>query len=222
MSDTPAAAPRAAWRRALPWIAALAALALASALFVSGQAAAWMRAWGLPAGPAASFAARDVTAEGWNADLRMQDGSGRSRDLAQFRGKLVVLTFGYTNCPDYCPTTLAKLAEVRRLLGADGARLQVLFVTVDPERDTGAVLDRYVPSFDPSFIGLRGDEDQTDAATQAFHASYQIVHYRGQVMVEHTSASYVIDPQGRTRLVSPYDQTAASLAEDLGKLLRAG
>jgi protein SCO1/2 len=208
---------------------ALLALALAALLALT-----LLLVWGVPtrwAGPLAArwfgapratpFHARDVTDEGLGGTVvGLADTSGRPRQLAEFRGQVVVLTFGYTNCPDFCPTTLAKLAEARRLMGADGARLQVLFVTVDPARDSAKLLGNYVPAFDPSFIGLRGTEDQVDELTRAFHASYQVVQYQGQTIVEHTASSYVIDPQGRTRLISPYDQTARSLADDLLALLR--
>jgi protein SCO1/2 len=204
---------------------ALAALLALSLLFVSDLPARWLGKagthWFGPP-PTPLFHARDVTREGLGGGFRLSDTSSRLRTLEDFRGKVVVLTFGYTNCPDFCPTTLAKLAEARRLLGADGARVQVLFVTIDPARDSAQLLGNYVPSFDPSFIGLRGTEDQTDAATRAFHANYQVVQYQGQTLVEHTSSSYVIDAQGRTRLVSPYDQSARSLADDLMVLLRGG
>jgi protein SCO1/2 len=215
--------PAAGARRRLAAVAVLGLLVLAalSVALVIGLPARWLG--GAPAPAAAHlFHARDVSGEGWGGPFTLMDPSGRARSLEEFRGQLVVLTFGYTNCPDFCPTTLAKLAEARRLLGADAPRLQVLFVTIDPERDTAPLLGRYVPAFDPSFLGLRGSEAQTDAVTRAFHANYQILQYRGQTLVEHTSSSYVIDTRGRTRLVSPYDQDARSLAEDLGALLRAG
>ncbi len=203
----------------------LAALLALSLLLVSDLPSRWAERLGihwLRPGPAQRFQARDVSQEGWEAEFTLNDTSDRPRTLEEFRGKVVVLTFGYTNCPDYCPTTLAKLAEVRRQLGADGDRVQVLLVTVDPERDRAQLLGRYVTAFDPTFLGLRGTEDQTDALTRGLHASYQIARYQGQTLVEHTASSYVIDPQGRTRLVSPYDQTARSLADDLRTLLRAG
>ena len=207
-------------RRRAAWLAlALAVLLGLSLFFVSGLAARWLGA-GAPA-PAAHFTARDVGADELPAGFALADPQGRTRTLEEFRGRIVVLTFGYTNCPDFCPTTLAKLAEARRLLGADAARVQVLFVTIDPERDSAQLLGNYVPQFDPSFIGLRGSEAQTDALTRALHANYRIVEYQGRTLVEHTSSSYVIDAQGRTRLVSPYDQTARSLADDLLVLLRA-
>jgi len=202
---------------------ALAALLALSLLAVSDLPARWAGQIGAHwFGPPAMqrFQARDVTQDALGGGFALTDTNNRTRSLGEFHGKVVVLTFGYTNCPDFCPTTLAKLAEVRRLMGADGARVQVLFVTVDPARDSAQLLGNYVPSFDSSFIGLRGTEDQIDAVTRAFHASYQIVQYQGQTMVEHTASSYVIDAQGRTRLISPYDQTARSLADDLIVLLR--
>lgn len=214
-------------RRRLRWALAIAVLAALSLLLVSAAPSRWLARLGVPglagAGPpAAPFHARDVTQDDLGGAFSLADPAGHARTLEEFRGKVVVLTFGYTNCPDFCPTTLAKLAEVRRLLGADGARVQVLFVTIDPERDSAQLLGKYVPAFDPSFIALRGTEEQTDAVTRAFHANYQILKYQGQTLVDHTASSYVIDAQGRARLVSPYDQSARSLADDLSVLLRAG
>ena len=120
-----------------------------------------------------------------------------------------------------CPTTLAKFAQVRRLLGTQADRVQAIFVTIDPERDTAELLRNYVPAFDPSFLGLRGTEAQTDAVTRAYHANYQILDYRGSVLVDHTASTYVIDAQGRVRLVTPYDQSARELADDVAALLRS-
>ena len=197
-------------------LALLAVLGL-SLFFVADLPGRWL---GAAAAPAQVFTARDITAENRSAAFTLADPAGRPRSLDEFRGRLVILTFGYTNCPDFCPTTLAKLAEVRRLLGPDAGRLQVLFVTIDPGRDSARLLGNYVPQFDPSFVGLRGTEAQTDALTRALGADYRIVEYQGRTLVEHTSSSYVVDAQGRTRLVSPYDQSARSLADDLLALLR--
>jgi protein SCO1/2 len=210
-------APDTRWRRAGALGVGMVAL-LAAATYYSANGLP--RHWGARA--ATVFHARDVSAEGWGGGFTLSDAAGRPRSLADFRGKVVLLTFGYTHCPDACPTTLAKLAEVRRLLGPEARHVQGIFVTVDPERDTAPLLGRYVPSFDPSLIGLRGTEAQTDAAAQAYHAQYQITEYQGNIMVDHTTSTYVIDPEGKTRLVSPYDQTARALADDVLALLREG
>ncbi len=170
--------------------------------------------------PAAAFHGQDVTKEAWNGAFRLTDSANRARTLQDFRGKVLLLTFGYTHCPDVCPTTLAKFAQVRQLLGADGARVQVLFITIDPERDSAELLRNYVPAFDPDFLGLRGTEEQTDAVTRAYHANYQIVEYRGSTLVDHTASTYLLDAQGRIRVVSPYEATARDLADDVRVLLQ--
>jgi len=215
--DAPQPPPR---RRTLVLgLGAVALLVLATGVLLWGLPARWS---GAAPAPALALHGRDIGAEQWDAAFTLNDTAGTPRTLADFRGKVVLLAFGYTHCPDVCPTTLAKFAEVRRLLGADGARVQGLFVTIDPERDTAELLRAYVPAFDPSFIGLRGSEAQTDAATKAFHANYQIVEYQGTVMVDHTASTYIIDTRGRARVVSPYDQPAAQLADDVRALLRQG
>ena len=211
----PDAAP--ARSRVFPALAAVVALGLATAFFLSDLPARWRA----PAAPSV-FHGRDIGSENWNAAFALSDMAGRSRTLDEFRGKIVLIAFGYTHCPDVCPTTLAKFAEVRRLLGADGGRVQALFVTIDPERDTAELLRAYVPAFDPSFIGLRGTEVQTDAITRALHANYQIVDNHGEILVDHTASTYILDARGRPRVVTPYDQPAGVLAEDVRALLREG
>jgi protein SCO1/2 len=214
MDETPRA-PRTApsWQLAL----AVAAIALVSAFFLSDLPARWFGK-----APPAVFHGHDVTTEHWDAAFTLADVDGKPRSLAEFRGKIVLLAFGYTHCPDVCPTTLAKFAEARRLVGADGGRVQALFITIDPERDTAELLRAYVPAFDASFIALRGSEAQTDAVTRAFHANYQIVQYQGSTLVDHTASTYIVDAQGRPRVVTPYDQTARELADDVLALLKSG
>jgi len=185
-------------------------------------AAAGLPAQGAPSATAPTMHGRDVSAEHWNASFTLTDMNGRQRTLGDFAGKVVLLSFGYTHCPDVCPTTLAKFAQVRRLLGADGQRVQGLFVTVDPERDTLELLRRFVPAFDPTFVGLRGTEAQTDAAARAFHANYEITDFRGSILVDHTAATYVVDSRGQVRVVTPYDQSAGDLAQDVAAVLRSG
>jgi len=171
--------------------------------------------------PRPAFRAIDVTNAPWGRDFALTDHNGQRRTLADFRGKVVTVFFGYTQCPDVCPTTLAEMAEVMRLLGKDADRVQVLFVTVDPERDTQELLAQYVPAFDPRFLGLRGTREETDQVAREF----KVIHQKapgsrpGTYTVDHTASSYVFDPQGRLRLVVKHAQGAAPLAADITLLL---
>jgi len=195
----------------------IAAIALLAAVFLAGPAA---RRFSRP--EPLVFHGRDISAEHWDGAFSLADPDGKPRSLADFRGRIVLLAFGYTHCPDVCPTTLAKFAEARRLLGAEGGGVQGVFVTIDPDRDTAQLLRAYVPAFDPTFIGLRGTDAQTDAVTRAFHANYQIVQYHGDTLVDHTVSTYIIDGLGQPRVITPYDQTAQALADDIRTLLRTG
>ena len=206
-----------AMRRAAAAVLALGVIVLATLFLTSKGALPW-----LGGEQASRFHGRDVTSENWAADFSLSDASGQARTLGDFRGKVVLLSFGYTHCPDVCPTTLAKFAQVRHLLGTDAQRVQALFVTVDPARDSAQVLRSYVPKFDPSFIGLRGTTAQTDAAVSSFHASYQINERHGEIEVDHTASTYLIDEQGKTRVVTPYDESARALADDVLVLLHNG
>ncbi len=163
---------------------------------------------------------QDVSSQGWNASFSLLDSSGRRRTVSDYSGKIVLLAFGYTHCPDACPTTLARLAKVRQLLGGNAGKLQVLFVTIDPERDSAQLLDTYVRNFDPTFIALRGSESETDAATGAFHAEYQILQHGQDILVEHTVDTYLIGPQGRVRVVLPFDASAEDVAQDVHSAMR--
>lgn len=166
------------------------------------------------------FNATDITGAEWGRDFHLTDHNGKPRQLGDFRGKAVVLFFGYTHCPDVCPTTLTSMREVAKLLGADAAKLQVLFITLDPERDTPDLLARYVPAFDSSFLGLYGDAAATAAAAKEFKVFYQ--KQPGSTpesyTVDHTAASYVIDPQGRLRLYAPTSLEPAKIAADIRQL----
>ena len=170
------------------------------------------------------FEASDVTGSSFGRDFALKDPDGAQRTLADFRGKAVVLFFGYTQCPDVCPTTLATLAEAMKRLGSDADRVQVLFVTVDPERDTPELLKQYVPAFDRRFIGLRGDADATARTAKEFKVVYEKV--RGatpdRYTMDHSAGSYVFDPQGRLRLYVANGQGPDVFAHDLRELLRAG
>jgi len=169
------------------------------------------------------FESSDVTGSSFGHDFTLEDPDGRQRTLADFRGKAVVVFFGYTQCPDVCPATLATLAEAMKRLGPDADRVQVLFITVDPERDTAALLKQYVPAFDPHFLGLRGDAAATARTAKEFRIIYQKVPgpTPGSYTMDHSAGSYVFDPQGRLRLFVSNGQGPDVFAHDLRELLRA-
>jgi len=174
--------------------------------------------------PPASFKSVDITGAEYGRTLALPDSSGKPRTLADFKGKVSVVFFGYTHCPDVCPTTLAELAEVKAMLGKDGERVQAVFVTVDPERDTGPLLDAYMRNFGPGFIALRGSPEQTAAAAREFKVFYMKVPGKteGSYTVDHTAGSYIIDAKGRLRLFARYGMPADALASDLKQLLAEG
>jgi protein SCO1/2 len=167
------------------------------------------------------FSATDVTGADFGRDFALADSQGKFRHLADFKGKAVVVFFGYTQCPDVCPTTLSTMAQVMGLLGSDANRVQVLFVTVDPERDSAALLAEYVPAFHPSFLGLRGDATATQQTMQEFRVFAQKNPGKapGQYSVDHTAQNYVFDPQGRLRLIVRHGSAAQPIADDLRRLL---
>ncbi len=174
-----------------------------------------------PSGPAPKFTLTDVTGANFGRELALTDHNGKPRSLPDFRGKVVVLFFGFTHCPDVCPTTLAELALVAKELGKDADRMQVLFVTVDPERDTPEVLRQYVPSFNPSFLGLYGDAEATARAAKEFKIYFQKQPLPGgSYSVDHSAGTYILDPQGRLRLFAQYGQGAPALLHDIRLLLR--
>jgi protein SCO1 len=172
---------------------------------------------------APKFRSSDVTGTTFGRDFTLTDHTGKPVTLASYRGKVVVLFFGYTQCPDVCPTTLATLAETMRILGPDAASVQVLFVTVDPERDTKELLAQYVPAFNPSFVGLRGDAEATARTAKEFKILYQKQPGRTPetYTVDHSAGTFVFDPQGRLRLYVSYGQGADVFAHDIRELLRA-
>ena len=178
-----------------------------------------------PAASAApSFKGTDITGADFGRKLDLPDVDGRMRTLDDFRGKVTVLFFGYTQCPDVCPTTMAELAAVKKSLGAEGDQVQGVFVTIDPERDTPEVLRGYVTAFDPGFVALRGTAEQTAAAAKEFKVFYAKVPGKtaGSYTMDHTAASYIFDKQGRLRLFVRYGSDAQALASDLQTLIRAG
>ncbi|MBS0326507.1 MAG: SCO family protein [Proteobacteria bacterium] len=169
------------------------------------------------------FDASDITGASFGGDFALQDPQGRTRTLEDFRGKVVVMFFGYTNCPDVCPATLASLAQAMKELGSRADRVQVLFVTVDPARDTPALLAKYVPAFDPRFVGLRGDDAATAKVAKEFRVLYNKVPGAtpGSYTVDHSAGSYVFDPKGRLRLYVANGQGPDVFAHDIGLLLGA-
>lgn len=170
-----------------------------------------------------TFKSTDVTGADWGKGFNLTDHNGVDRQLTDFRGKVVVLFFGYTQCPDVCPTTLASMRDVMGLMGADSSRVQVLFVTLDPARDTAELLAHYVPAFHSSFLGLRGDEASTVALARDFKVffSKQPGTVPGSYSIDHSTGSYAFDPQGRLRLLIRYGESPAEAAADLKLLLAA-
>lgn len=193
------------------------AAALVVALLVLVLAAACT-----PEGP--KFKASDVTGATFGRDFALTDHNGKPRNLADYRGKAVVVFFGYTQCPDVCPTTLAALAETMKALGPDAERVQVLFITIDPDRDTQALLAQYVPAFDPRFVGLYGDAAATERVAKEFKIIYQKQPgpTPGTYTMDHSAGVFVFDPQGRLRLYVSHGQSPDIYVHDLRALLGSG
>lgn len=168
-----------------------------------------------------AFKGIDLSGAEYARELKLTDQDGRERTLGDFKGKVLVVFFGFTQCPDVCPTTMAELAQVKKSLGADGDKVQGIFVTVDPERDTAELLKAYLQSFDPSFVALRGSEEQTKAAAKEFKVFYAKVPGKtdGSYTMDHTAASFIFDTQGRVRVFSRYGSGAQALADDIKLLL---
>ena len=169
-----------------------------------------------------SFHGVDITGADYAKNLNLTDQNGQARTLKDFAGKVVVVFFGYTQCPDVCPTTMQELTEVKRLLGPDGDKLQAVFVTVDPERDTTELLKAYVENFDPSFVALRPTAEQLPAVAKEFKIYYKRVEGKTPTSytMDHSAGSYTFDPQGRIRLFNRYGSGAKVLAEDFKWLLK--
>jgi protein SCO1/2 len=197
-------------RRRAALAAACAALALAGCdkLFSGGKS---------------PFKGIDITGGAMGGEMRLTDHAGRQRSLADFRGKVVVVVFGFTHCPDVCPTALADMAKAVRELGDRGREVQVLFVTVDPKRDTAEVLRQYVPAFHPSFIALRGTEAEVAKVTKDFHvyAAERAGKTPDTYTIDHSAQSFVIDREGRMRLLLPPATASAAIASDLRLLLNS-
>ena len=173
-------------------------------------------------GPATpKFQGSDVTGAAFGRDFHLVDHNGKPRTLADFRGKVVTVFFGFTHCPDACPTTMVEMAGVMKELGPGADQLQVLFITVDPERDTQKLLSQYVPSFHPSFLGLYGDAEATARTAKAFKVFYQKRPVEGAgYSVDHSAGTYVLDREGRVRLFAQYGAGAPALLHDIRILLQ--
>jgi protein SCO1 len=169
------------------------------------------------------FAGIDITGAPYGNVLSLTDHTGKPRTLADYRGKVVALFFGFTQCPDICPTTLSEMAQVKRDLGADGALLQVLFVTVDPKRDTQQLLAQYVPAFDSSFVGLFGDAAATEKMAKEFRIYYREVEGKTpqSYTVDHSAQLYLLDRSGRLRLMHMHGTPREKIVADI-RVLAAG
>jgi len=171
--------------------------------------------------PAEKFKSTDITGAEFGKSFRLNDHHGKPRTLADFKGKVVVMFFGYTHCPDVCPTTMTDMALALKKLGNDATKVQVLFVTIDPARDTPALLAQYVPSFNPEFLGMYGDEATTAQVAKEFHIYYQKQESKNskQYAMDHTAGTYVYDQNGKLRLFMSYGQDAETIAHDLRLLI---
>ncbi len=168
------------------------------------------------------FKSIDITGADYANGFNLTDHNGVPRSLQDFKGKVVVVFFGFTQCPDVCPTALAELAEVKRKLGSQSDRLQGIFITVDPERDTEEVLKAYMANFDPSFLALRPTMVQLPEVAKAFKIYYKKSEGKtaGSYTMDHSAGSYVFDPEGRVRLYTRYGSGAEALASDVALLLK--
>lgn len=173
--------------------------------------------------PPPSFKSTDISGSDWGKDFALTDHRGQLRRLADFRGKAVVVFFGYTQCPDVCPTTLSLMREVFTQLGEQAGKVQVLFITLDPARDTPKLLAEYVTAFHPAFLGLYGDDRSTAATAKEFKVFYakHAGNAAGSYSIDHTAFSFAFDPKNRLRLAIRYGESPENVASDL-KLLLAG
>jgi protein SCO1/2 len=172
--------------------------------------------------PVEKFNNTDLTGLDYAKDFQLTDHNGKVRTLADFKGKLVVMFFGYTQCPDVCPTTMVEMADVMQKMGPDADKVQVIFVTIDPERDTQALLASYVPNFDKRFLGMYGDAAATAKVAKDFKVFYQKVPGKtpDSYTMDHTAGSYVFDTEGHIRLFLRHGQGAEPIAQDLRHLLK--
>ncbi|PUE09209.1 SCO family protein [Limnohabitans sp. T6-5] len=170
-----------------------------------------------------AFHGVDITGADYAQGWELSDQNGQVRTLKDFSGKVVIVFFGYTQCPDVCPTTMQEMVEVKRLLGPDGDRVQSVFITIDPERDTANLLQQYMASFDPGFVALRPSPQQLPQVTKAFKIYYKKIEGKSTTSytMDHSAGSFTFDPQGRVRLYNRYGSGAQALAEDVKILLKA-
>ena len=170
---------------------------------------------------APSFKLTDVTGASFGKALELTDHNGQRHTLTDFRGKVITVFFGFTHCPDVCPTTLGEMAQVMKELGNDAGRVQVLFVTVDPERDTAAVLKQYMPAFHPSFLGMTGSAEDIARTAKEFKIFYQRQNLPGGAYsMDHSAGTYILDAEGRLRLYAQYGAGAPALLHDIRLLLK--
>lgn len=171
-----------------------------------------------------AFKSIDLTGADYAQGFSLTDHNGQLRTLKDFAGKVVVVFFGFTQCPDVCPTSMAELAQVKQLLGADGDKLQAIFITVDPERDTPELLKAYMGNFDPSFLALRPTPEQLPQLAKDFKIYYKKVDGKtpGSYTMDHSAGSYIFDEKGRIRLYNRYGAGAEVLASDIKLLITAG
>ena len=174
-----------------------------------------------PSPAVGKLVATDITGADFGQTLSLTDHTGKPRTLTDFKGKAVVLFFGYTHCPDVCPTTMSDLKQTMKLLGPNANAVQVLFVTLDPERDTQAVLAQFVPSFDTRFIGLRGSVEATAITAKAFKIFASKVQSEGKsgYTIDHSAGMYVFDKNGKIRLYIDYAEKPADIANDIKTIL---
>lgn len=183
--------------------------------------AAFILAGCQPAPQPPSFQATDITGATFARDFRLTDHNGQVRTLADFKGKVVAVFFGYVHCPDVCPTTLSDFAAALQQLGPLAERVQVIFVTVDPQRDTPELLKQFVPAFNPGFLGMVADEETLRQLAKEYKVVYQKNSVKGadDYLIDHSAGTYVYDPQGNLRLLMPYGSSADAIAQDLKTLL---
>lgn len=196
-------------RNALRWLAGSAMLASTAGFLTACKSKA-------------DFNAIDLTgSKEYGQDFSMPDQHGQRRSRADFKGKVVLVFFGFTQCPDVCPTTLGDLAAVKQKLGAKGDKLQVIFASVDPARDTPEILQAYLANFDPSFLALRGSDEETAKMAKDFKVYYKRVEGQtpGSYTMDHTAGDYIFDPEGRLRLYSRYGTPVDTLAKDIEQLI---
>lgn len=196
-------------RNALRWLAGSAVLASTAGVLTACKSKA-------------DFNAIDLTgSKEYGQDFSMPDQHGKRRSMVDFKGKVVLVFFGFTQCPDVCPTTLGDLAAVKQKLGAKGDKLQVIFASVDPSRDTPEILQAYLANFDPSFLALRGSDEETAKMAKDFKVYYKRVEGQtpGSYTMDHTAGDYIFDPEGRLRLYSRYGTPVDTLAKDIEQLI---